>query len=107
HTLEATYFVPYVSTVPMEPRAAVAEWQGDRLTVWAGTQRPFGTRSELAMELGIPESHIRVIAPQIGGGSGAKSIYRPAWEAAKLARIAGRPVRVAWTRAEEMTWASF
>jgi isoquinoline 1-oxidoreductase len=107
NTLEATYYVPYVSTVPMEPRAAVAEWDGDQLTVWAGTQRPFGIRSELAAELGIDESHIRVIAPEIGGGFGAKSLYRPAFEAAKLARIAGRPVRVAYTRAEEMEWATF
>jgi isoquinoline 1-oxidoreductase len=107
NVLEATYFIPYVSTVPMEPRAAVAEWDGDRLTVWAGTQRPFGIRSELAAELGIEESQIRVIAPEIGGGFGAKSIYRPAFEAAKLARAAGRPVRVAYTRPEEMAWATF
>ncbi len=106
-TLEATYYVPYVSTVPMEPRAAVAEWDGDRLTVWAGTQRPFGIRGELAVEFGIAESQIHVIAPEIGGGFGAKSIYRPAFEAAKLAQAAGRPVRVAYSRAEEMAWATF
>ena len=49
--LEATYFVPYVSNAPMEPRAAVARWDGDRLTVWAGSQRPFGIRTELAQRL--------------------------------------------------------
>lgn len=107
YTLEQTYFIPYVSTAPMEPRAAVAEWDGDRLTVWAGTQRPFGIRGELAGELGIEESQIRVIAPELGGGFGAKSIYRPAHEAAKFARLAGRPVRVAYSRAEEMAWATF
>jgi isoquinoline 1-oxidoreductase len=107
HRLEATYFIPYVSTVPMEPRAAIAEWDGDRLTLWAGTQRPFGIRSELAVEFGIEESNIHVISPEIGGGFGAKSIYRPGFEAAKLARVAGRPVRVGWTRAEEMEWATF
>jgi isoquinoline 1-oxidoreductase len=105
--LEATYYVPYISIAPMEPRAAVAEWQGDRLTVWAGTQRPFGVRGELALHFGIEESQIHVIAPEIGGGFGGKSIYRPALEAARLAKIAGRPVRVAYSRVEELTWSTF
>ena len=51
--LEATYFIPYVSNAPMEPRAAVAAWDGDNLTVWAGTQRPFGIRQELAQRFDI------------------------------------------------------
>jgi isoquinoline 1-oxidoreductase len=101
-TLEATYFVPYVSNAPMEPRAAVAKWEGDRLTVWAGTQRPFGIRTELAQRFGLDDSSVRVIAPEIGGGFGSKSPYPVAHEAARLARLAGRPVRVAYTRAEDM-----
>src|SRR4029079_6216838 len=104
--LEATYFVPYVSSAPMEPRAAVATWAGDRLTVWAGTQRPFGIRQELAQRFGIDELLVRVIAPEIGGGFGSKSPYPVAHEAARLARIAGRPVRVAYTRAEDMIYAT-
>jgi isoquinoline 1-oxidoreductase len=104
--LEAAYFVPYISNVCMEPRAAVATWEGGGLTVWAGTQRPFGIRAELAQQLGIPESGVRVIAPEIGGGFGSKSPYRVAIEAARLSRMAGRPVRVAFTRAEEMTYAT-
>ena len=107
HRLEATYYVPYIPVAPMEPRAAVAEWEGTSLTVWAGTQRPFGIRSELAALFGIEEKQVRVIAPEIGGGFGGKSLYRPAMEAAKLARIAGRPVRVAYSRDEEMTWSTF
>jgi isoquinoline 1-oxidoreductase len=59
HQIEATYYIPYVPTVAMEPRAAVAEWTGDRLTVWAGTQRPFGIRGELAQHFEIPEDRIR------------------------------------------------
>lgn len=105
-TIESTYFVPYVSNAPMEPRAAVAAWDGGRLTVWAGTQRPFGIRTELAQRFGLDESHVRVIAPEIGGGFGSKSPYHVAHEAARLARIAGRPVRVAYTRAEDMTHAT-
>ncbi|HET9199380.1 MAG TPA: molybdopterin cofactor-binding domain-containing protein [Dehalococcoidia bacterium] len=106
HVLESTYFVPFVSNAPMEPRAAVAEWRGDQLTVWAGTQRPFGIRTELAQRFEIDEQQVRVIAPEIGGGFGSKSPYPVAHEAARLARIAGRPVRVAYTRSEDMTYAT-
>jgi len=105
--LESTYFIPYIAPIPMEPRAAVADWRDGRLTVWAGTQRPFGIRQELAEAFEIPESQVRVIAPEIGGGFGAKSPYRPAIEAAKLARAAGRPVRVAYTRVDETVWSNF
>ena len=104
--LEASYYIPYVSNVPMEPRAAVAQWADDRLTVWAGTQRPFGLRAELAQHFELDEGRVRVIAPEIGGGFGSKSMYPVALEAARLARAAGRPVRVAYTREEEMVWAT-
>lgn len=107
HVLEATYYVPYVSNAPMEPKAAVAVWEDGHLTVWAGTQRPFGLRAELAQQFGIEERQVRVIAPEVGGGFGSKSYYPVAAEAARLAKVAGRPVRVAYTRVEEMTWATF
>ena len=67
NVLQATYYAPHISNLPMEPRAAVAEWQGDRLTVWAGTQRPFGLRTELAGMFRIPEADVRVISMEIGG----------------------------------------
>ena len=107
HILEATYYGPHIATLPMEPRAAVAEWDGDRLTVWAGTQRPFGIRTELAGAFRMPEANVRVIATEIGGGFGTKSWFPPALEAAKLARIAGRPVRVGYTRQEDATEGNF
>lgn len=107
HILESTYLIPYISNAPMEPRAAVAAWSGDRLTVWAGSQRPFGVRDDLAKALQIDEANVRVISPEVGGGFGGKSIYPAAIEAARLAKIAGKPVRVAYTRAEETTWATF
>lgn len=106
HILEASYFVPYVSNAPMEPRAAVASWEGDKLAVWAGSQRPFGIRTELAQRFEIDERQVRVITPEIGGGFGSKSPYPVAHEAARLARIAGAPVRVAYTRAEDMMYAT-
>ncbi|HEY5624853.1 MAG TPA: molybdopterin cofactor-binding domain-containing protein, partial [Dehalococcoidia bacterium] len=105
--LDATYYVPFVTNAPMEPRAAVADWSDGRLTVWAGTQRPFGLRTELAQHFGIEEVAVRVIAPEIGGGFGAKSYYPEGIEAARLAKVAERPVRLANSRAEDTMWGSF
>jgi isoquinoline 1-oxidoreductase len=105
--LEAVYYAPYVTNAPMEPRAAVAEWQDGRLTVWAGGQRPFGLRAELAGYFDLPVESVRVITTEIGGGFGSKSYYPPALEAARLARAAGRPVRVAFSRAEDHIWSTF
>ncbi len=107
HVLEATYYVPYISNAPMEPKASLAMWEGGHLTIWAGTQRPFGLRQELASHFGLPEDQVRVIAPEVGGGFGSKSYYPVAMEAAVLAKAAGRPVRVAWSRAEETAWSTF
>jgi len=71
-TFDASYHIPYIAHVPLEPRAAVAEWASGKLTVWCGTQRPFGVRSELAQALRIPEEKIRVITPDTGSGYGGK-----------------------------------
>ncbi len=103
----ASYTVAYIAHAPLEPRAAVAEWNNDRLTVWTGTQRPFGARSELAQAFHLPEDRIRVIVPDTGSGYGGKHTNEAAVEAARLARAAGKPVKVVWTREEEFTWAYF
>jgi isoquinoline 1-oxidoreductase len=105
--LDATYTVAYIAHVPLEPRAAVAEWQDGALTVWTGTQRPFGVRTELAEAFRIPEDKVRVVVPDTGSGYGGKHTGEAAIEAARLAKAAGRPVKVAWTREEEFTWAYF
>jgi nicotinate dehydrogenase subunit B len=105
--LDATYTVAYIAHAPLEPRAAVAEWSGEKLTVWTGSQRPFGVRGELADTLRIPESSVRVIVPDTGSAYGGKHTGDAAIEAARLARAAGRPVKVVWTREEEFTWAYF
>ncbi len=105
--LDATYTAAYIAHVPLETRGAIAEWDGDRLTVWTGTQRPFGVRAQLAGELGMPQERIRVIVPDTGGGWGGKHTGDAAVEAARLARAAGRPVKVRWSREDETTWAYF
>lgn len=102
--LEATYTASYIAHVPLETRAAVAQWESGRLTVWTGTQVPFGVRSQLAETLDLDESAVRVIVPPTGGGFGGRHGAQVAIEAARLAREAGRPVKVHWTRSEEFVW---
>jgi isoquinoline 1-oxidoreductase len=103
-SVEASYRIPYIAHVPLEPRAAVAEWAANRLTVWTGTQRPFGVRRELAEAFHLPEDRVRVIVPDTGSAYGGKHTGEQAIEAARLARAAGRPVKLVWTREEEFSW---
>ena len=105
--LKASYQVPFVQHAPMEPRAAVAEWQDGRLTVWTGTSNPASVRQQLAETLGVAQDRVRVLVPHFGGGFGGKHTGEAATEAARLAKEAGHPVAVQWTRAEEFTWAYF
>ena len=107
HRLDATYTVAYIAHAPLEPRAAVAQWSDGKLTVWTGTQRPFAVRDDLADAFHVPESSVRVIVPDTGSAYGGKHTSDAAMEAARLARAAGRPVKVVWTREEEFTWAYF
>ena len=104
---KASYTIAYIAHSPLEPRAAVAEWNGDKLTVWTGTQRPFGVQSELAQAFHIPESNVRVMMPDTGSGYGGKHTGEAAIEAARLAKAAGKPVKIVWTREEEFNWAYF
>jgi CO/xanthine dehydrogenase Mo-binding subunit len=106
-TLRRSYHVPYIQHAPLEPRAAVAEWKDGRLTVWTGSQNPFGVRSELARAFHMPEEQVRVVIPDFGAAFGGKHTGECAVEAARLARGAGKPVSLRWTREEEFTWAYF
>jgi len=101
------YHIPYIQHAPLEPRAAVAEWSGDQLTVWTGSQNPFGVRGELAHAFHLPPENMRVVIPDFGGGFGGKHTGECAIEAARLAKAAGKPVSLRWTREEEFTWAYF
>jgi CO/xanthine dehydrogenase Mo-binding subunit len=86
---------------PIEPRAIVAEWYGDRVTVWSSTQVPFAARAGIAHVLEIPESNVRVIVPLLGGGFGSKCDFHFEGHVAALARAAGRPVKLVFSREEE------
>ena len=105
--LEQTYTVAYIAHAPLETRAAIAEWKDGKLTVWTGTQRPFGVRNELSEAFHIPEEKIRVIVLDTGSAYGGKHTGESAIEAARIARAVGKPVKLTWSREEEFTWAYF
>ncbi len=105
--VSGSYTVAYIAHAPMEPRAAVAEWVDGKLTVWTGTQRPFGVRDELADTFHLPADRVQVMVPDTGSAYGGKHTGEAAVEAARLARAAGKPVKLVWTREEEFAWAYF
>jgi nicotinate dehydrogenase subunit B len=104
---EETYRKGYVAHAPMEPHAATASFENGRLTVWTSTQTPFPTKDGLARALSLDAKDVRVVTPYVGGGFGGKSGGRQSEEAARLARITGRPVQVAFTRQEEFFFDTF
>ncbi len=104
---ERTYLDGYVAHAPIEPHTALARVEGSRATIWASTQTPFRLQEEAASVLGIPYKNVRVIPPFVGGGFGGKTSNRQAIEAVRLAKLSGRPVQVAWTRAEEFFYDTF
>jgi nicotinate dehydrogenase subunit B len=105
--VEETYYNSYVAHAPMEPHTATAVMKDGKLTVWASTQTPFPVRARIAGRLKLPEDQVRVITPYVGGGFGGKSASQQALEAARLAKRTGRPVQVAWSRAEEFFYDTF
>ena len=95
------YETDMTHAVPIEPHAALAEWHGERVTVWSSTQAPFGARAGVARTLGLAEADVRVIVPTLGGGFGGKCDFHFEAHAAALARAARHPVRVLLDRREE------
>ena len=106
-TVETTYFDSYVAHAAMETHTAIAQIEGDKATVWASTQNPFGAQGEIAQALGVPTKNVRVITPFVGGGFGGKTYNQEAVEAARLAKITGKPVQVMWSREEEFFYDTF
>jgi nicotinate dehydrogenase subunit B len=105
--LEQTYFDSYVAHAAMETHSAVATLQDGKMTVWASTQTPFMLRDQIARELGMAAEKVRVITPYVGGGFGGKSSGGQAIEAARLTKLAGKPVQVVWSREEEFFYDTF
>ena len=103
YQLQSVYQIAYIAHVPLEARTAVAQWQGDQLTVRGGTQAPFIVRDEIAQAFRIPPEQVRIIVSDTGSGYGAKHNSECELEAARLARGAPDPVRLAWSREEEFT----
>jgi nicotinate dehydrogenase subunit B len=107
YVVDATYLNSYVSHAPMEPHTALAKMEGNKLTIWASTQTPFPLKDAAASLLGMAPANVRVITPFVGGGFGGKSNIQQALEAVRLAKLTGRPIQVAWTRAEEFFYDTF
>jgi isoquinoline 1-oxidoreductase len=107
YVLEQTYLNSYVSHAPIETHTALAMIEGSSLTLWASTQTPFALKEAAASLLGLPAQNVRVITPFIGGAFGGKSNNQQALEAARLAKLTGKPIQVVWTRAEEFFYDTF
>lgn len=108
HMVSAKYRKGYVAHAPMETHSAMAAVAPDgKVTVWASTQTPFPTQTQVARALKLPPEKVRVITPFVGGGFGGKSAGAQAVEAARLAVAAGKPVRVTWSREEEFFYDTF
>lgn len=104
---EHTYLNGYGAHAPIEPHAALARPEGDRMTVYISTQTPFPAQTQIASALKMPADKVRVITPYVGGGFGGKSTGLQSIEAARLAKITGRPVQVAYNRDEEFFYDAF
>jgi isoquinoline 1-oxidoreductase len=106
-TFEQTYYNSYVAHAAMETHTALANVAGDKATVWASTQNPFGAQREIADAIKLPPQNVRVITPFVGGGFGGKTRNTQAVEAARLSKATGKPVQVMWSRAEEFFYDTF
>jgi len=106
-SLRETYTTAYIAHAPMETRAVLASWEDGRLTVWLGTQTPFRAREAVSDALELSPSNVRIIVPPTGSGFGGKHTSDLAVAAARLAKAAGHPVRVVFSREEEFTQAYF
>ncbi len=106
-TFSETYLNSYVAHAPLEPHTAVAQFKGNRITIWASTQSPFRVQQVVADALNVSPKQVRIITPFVGGGFGGKTASQQAVEAARLAKIAGRPVQVAWSRDEEFFYDTY
>jgi nicotinate dehydrogenase subunit B len=104
---EETYLNGYGAHGSIETHTAIAKMDGAKLTVWISTQTPFPNQGEIARATGLNSKDVRIITPFVGGGFGGKSSIPQGNEAARLAKITGKPVQVALNRAEEFFYDSY
>ncbi len=104
---ESEFHDCYLAHASIETHTALAKLDGDKMTVWAATQSPFGLQNGIVRELGFPLEKVRVITPFVGGGFGGKAAYQQGVEAARLAKMTGKPVMLVWTRDEEFFYDTF
>jgi isoquinoline 1-oxidoreductase beta subunit len=100
--LEAEYFYPYQTHAPLEPMSAAADVRADRCEIWAGSQAPNRAQSEAAKLLGLPESAVTVNVTLLGGGFGRRGRVDFVLDAVEASRAAKAPVRILWTRSDDM-----
>ena len=100
--VSASYYIPHLAHAPMEPVSALAHVHEGRCEVWAPTQNPQEARDGLAKLLGLPAENVRVNVTLLGGGFGRKSFSDFILEAALLSRAVNAPVKVVWTREDDL-----
>jgi isoquinoline 1-oxidoreductase beta subunit len=100
--LEATYHYPFIAHAPLEPMNCTAHAQGDKVEVWAPTQNPEPGRRLVAQTLGVPAKNVTIHFTRIGGGFGRRLMNDYMVEAAWISKVAGAPIKLVWTRADDM-----
>ncbi|HEY7627773.1 MAG TPA: molybdopterin cofactor-binding domain-containing protein, partial [Ilumatobacteraceae bacterium] len=101
HVITSRYVADGSHAAPIEPRAVVAQWEGNKVTIWTSTQVPFDARAGVCETLQLPANRVRIIVPHLGGGFGGKCGFHYEAHVAALARAAKRPVRLVFSRREE------
>jgi nicotinate dehydrogenase subunit B len=105
--MEQTYLHGYGAHSPIETHSATAVIEDGKVTVWTSSQAPFMVKSQVSREAGFPADKVRIISRYVGGGFGGKTEGPQAVEAARLAKITGKPVQVVWNRQEEFFYDRF
>src|SRR5256885_3717622 len=105
--LEAEYYAPLLAHASMEPPAALVNYKDGKADVWAATQNPQGTREAVAAALGLKKEDVTVNVTLLGGGFGRKSFLDYAVEAAVLSKQTGKPVKIVWSREDDIQFDTF